>query len=89
MVLPTDDQLYDLWFTGGNPARRDLNLDLLDDAWLPMLQVLKALGEKSSNNAKRYLSVNSDCPRKFWRVGVGATLGVEDRDCKMREGLLS
>jgi len=82
VTLPTDDQLYDLWFTGSSPAKRDLNLDLMDDAWLPMMQVLKALGEKSSNNAKRYLSAASDCPRKLWRVGVGATLGVEDRDWK-------
>ena len=82
VALPTDDQLYDLWFTGSNPSKRDLSLDLVDDAWLPMVQVLKALGEKSSNNAKRYLSADSDCPKKLWRVGVRPTLGVENRDWK-------
>ena len=56
---------------------------LLAEASLRMRTVLAALGEKFTNNARRYLCEDSDCPRKRWTFGRQSNVGVEGRDWKV------
>ena len=67
----------------GNKLGVNLGEHLLDEAWLPMTMVLAALGEKSTNNARRYLCESSDCPRKRWTFRRQNNVGVEGRDWKV------
>ena len=80
--MPSDTDLFELWFSGSNPTKRNLETDVVDGAWLPMVRVLAALGERSKNNSRRYLCEDSDSRKKQWRVGAAGALGVEDRDWK-------
>ena len=81
--MPSDTDLFELWLSGSNPTKRNLETDAIDGVWLPMVRVLAALGERSKNNSRRYLCEDSDCRKKQWRVGVAGSLGVEGRDWKI------
>ena len=51
----------------------------------PPNESLPALG-LSANNAQRYLTPISDCPRKLWRLGARQAFTVEGRDWQMLQG---
>ena len=79
--VTSDEDLYTAWYRKENLADH-----LLEECWLPMTAVLDALGEKSNNNARRYLCEDSDSPRKRWTLGPRSNLGVEGRDWKVVNG---
>lgn len=84
-AVPSDDARYDSWFNGNNVGKTNLTHHVVEDAWVPMNVTLPAL-KLSSNNAKRYLSFDSDTPRKLWRLGAKKDLPLEGRDWKMIQG---
>ena len=72
-AVTSDEDLYTKWYGDGNKLGVNLAEHLLDEAWLPMTMVLAALGEKSTNNARRYLCETPTVHASAGRLGARTT----------------
>lgn len=70
-----DADLFDAWFAAERPTR--LTSDA--DNWVPLKNVLRALGE-SVQNPSRFVDAGSDSPAKLWRLGPGRRAPTRGRD---------